>query len=125
MFTLPATTCDVGELLSSAHAVEKTENRRCLLKTISSLRLLARQGMGIRGSGDERDSNVNQCIQEKARNEPKVTSNMHKLHDFNDSNPSQLMQWLGLVGFWPDQLAAKVITCVGVVFYAYTMHIRT
>ena len=31
ILTLPATTTDVGELLSSAHAKEKALNRHCLL----------------------------------------------------------------------------------------------
>ena len=38
VFTLPATTRDVGEALSAAHALEETENRWCLLKILSNLR---------------------------------------------------------------------------------------
>ena len=34
VLTLPATTRDVGELLSSAHAHEKAVNHRCLVKVI-------------------------------------------------------------------------------------------
>ena len=60
VLTLPASTGDVGELLSSAHAREKAANRHCLLKVISTLRFLARQGCAIRGHGDETDGNFHQ-----------------------------------------------------------------
>ena len=40
VLTLPATTKDIGELLSSAHASEKATNRWCLLKILSNLRFL-------------------------------------------------------------------------------------
>ena len=41
VFTLPATTPDIGEVLSTVHAQEKFENRQCLLKILSNLRFLA------------------------------------------------------------------------------------
>ena len=43
IITLPATTLDVGEMLSKAHAQEKSENRQVLLTILSNLRFLARQ----------------------------------------------------------------------------------
>ena len=45
--TLPATTRDVGELLSGMHAKEKIENRQCFLKILSNLRFVASQGCAI------------------------------------------------------------------------------
>ena len=62
LLTLPTTTRDVEELLSSAHAHEKAVNRRCLLKVISTLRFLARQGCAIRGHGDETDWSFYQLL---------------------------------------------------------------
>ena len=47
---------DIGEILSKQHALEKSSNRIYLLKVLSSLRFLARQGLPLRGDGDERDS---------------------------------------------------------------------
>ena len=41
---LPSTCPDVGEMLSSQLAQEREENRECLLKIISNLKFLARQG---------------------------------------------------------------------------------
>ena len=57
IITLPATTSDVGEMLSKAHAQEKSENRQVLLTILSNLRFLARQACAIRGDGNENDSN--------------------------------------------------------------------
>ena len=59
--TLPATTGDVGELLSGVHAQE-IENRQCFLKILSNLRFVARQGCAIRGHGDETDGNFYQLL---------------------------------------------------------------
>ena len=42
---------------AEAHSKEKRDNRECLLKILSSVRLLARQGLALRGDGDESDSN--------------------------------------------------------------------
>jgi len=40
VITLPATTSDVAESLSTQHLREKLERRQCLLKTLSSIRFL-------------------------------------------------------------------------------------
>ena len=50
--TLPKSTKDIGETLSERHSNEKSENRRCLLKIISNIHFLARQGLPLRGDGD-------------------------------------------------------------------------
>ena len=42
--TLPNTTEDIGETLSTQHNEDKLNKRDCLLKTLSSLRFLGRQG---------------------------------------------------------------------------------
>lgn len=49
MVTLPATTSDVGDLLSSSYASQKQANREYLLKLIQNVRFLARQGLALRG----------------------------------------------------------------------------
>ena len=66
METLPKTTGDIGELLSSAHSNEKACNRKNLMTVARCLRFLARQGMAIRGDGDEMDSNFHQLLLLKA-----------------------------------------------------------
>ena len=79
LLKLPASTRDVGELLSSAHAQEKAVNRHCLLKIISTLRFLARQGCAIRGHGDESDGNFHQLLKLRGEEDEMVIpiANVH------------------------------------------------
>ena len=72
IITLPRQTRDVGELLSSAHATEKEENRRCLRKILSNIRFLARQGLPLRGDQDESDGNFIQLLKLRGEDDPKL-----------------------------------------------------
>eukprot|EP00731_Ephydatia_muelleri_P000004 Em0001g4a len=60
--TLPKMTGDIGELLSSAHAKKKASNRKNLMTVAECLMFVARQGLAIRGDGDEMDSNFYQLL---------------------------------------------------------------
>ena len=53
IFTLPSTTKDIGEALSRQHEQGMLENRHCFLKVLSNIRFLARQGLPLRGDGNE------------------------------------------------------------------------
>ena len=61
MVTLPKSTSDVSELLSSAHKNEKEEARAILKIIVSSICFLARQGLALRGH-DEANSNFVQLL---------------------------------------------------------------
>ena len=50
-----ASRVDVGDMLSKEAATLKQQNRQYLLRLLSSLRYLARQGLPLRGDGDETD----------------------------------------------------------------------
>ena len=65
VITLPKTTVDIGEQLSLQHAREKECNRKYFLHILSCIKYLVRQGLALRGDGDERDSNIFQLL--KAR----------------------------------------------------------
>ena len=65
MITIPATTRDIGEQLSQIHSQEKATNRRMFLKILSSIRYLARQGLALRGDGDEHNGNFLQLLKLK------------------------------------------------------------
>ncbi len=52
VMVIPATCSDMGEMLSREHAQEKSENRQCLLRTLSNIRFLSRQGLALRDHGD-------------------------------------------------------------------------
>lgn len=54
------TTVDEGELLSAAQQQEKTKNHKMFI--IMVLRLLAPQGLALRGNGDETSSNFYQLL---------------------------------------------------------------
>lgn len=64
MFTLPATTRHVGELLSTQVVEDRKRNRASLLHILRALRFLARQGLPLRGSAltKEFDSNLSQLL---------------------------------------------------------------
>ena len=70
--TLPATTQDIGEQLSSQHARQKELNRRMLLKIISCVHFLARQGLPLRGDGDEKNSNFIALLSLREEDDPAI-----------------------------------------------------
>ena len=55
--SLPKAFGDIGEKMSKTHSEEKSDNRDCLRKILSSIRFLARQGISLRGDDDESDGN--------------------------------------------------------------------
>lgn len=72
MVTLPATTQDIGEQLSHQHAQEKKQNQEMLLKIISCIRFLARQGLPLRGDGDETNSNFLALLLLRGEDDPRI-----------------------------------------------------
>ena len=65
VITIPSTTRDIGEQQSQIHCQKKATNRRMFLKVLSSIRYLARQGLALRGDGDEQDRNFLQLLKLK------------------------------------------------------------
>ena len=59
-----ALTCrvDIGDMLSQQCASQKRENHEYLLKVLSAVHFLARQGLALGGDGDEEDSNLHQLL---------------------------------------------------------------
>ena len=70
--TLPGTTSDVGEMLSSQLAKERLERRKCFLKLLSNARFLSRQGLAFRGDGEESDSNFMRLIHLRSEDNTKL-----------------------------------------------------
>ena len=60
--TVPSCYKDCAEMLSSQHAKEKADSRHMLLKILSNVRFLARQGLPLRGSSQGDDSNFIQLL---------------------------------------------------------------
>ena len=63
---------DVGESLSTQHAKEKLERRKCFLKILQNVRFLARQGLPLRGDGKEEDSNFKQLLKLRGTDNPRI-----------------------------------------------------
>ena len=58
---LPQQVRDIGEVLSNEHRQEKAMNRKMFMMILQTLSFLARQGLAIRGHGDE-NSNFHQLL---------------------------------------------------------------
>ena len=87
---IPKTTKDVGEMLSSAYAQQKAENREMLKIILSSIRFLGRQGLAFRGRfkagddvsvGGEVDSNFVQLLKTRAEDNLKLLKWIEKSRD--------------------------------------------
>ena len=66
MITIPATTPNIGEMLSNQHAISKGKNREALHQIFTAIRFLCRQGLALRGDGCEKDGNFTQLLLMKA-----------------------------------------------------------
>ncbi len=78
VIVLPATCPDVGEMLSTELASPKRDNRQCLLKILSNLQFLARQGLPLRGDGSDADSNFTQLLVLRGQDDPRIAEWMAK-----------------------------------------------
>ena len=81
VITLPKTTRDIGKLTSSAHAAEKRKNQQCLVTIAENIRFLARQGIALRGDGDESNSNFVQLLHLRAIDQPQLNAWLERKTD--------------------------------------------
>lgn len=63
---------NIGETLLQQHATEKEGNRKILLKIISKIRFLSRQGLAFRGDGSESDGNYLQLLKLRGEEDPSL-----------------------------------------------------
>ena len=70
LIEIPKSTEDVSEMIKSNSTEVKSQNRACLIKFISCLRYLARQGLPLRGHGNDQDSNFKQLLTCRAEDDP-------------------------------------------------------
>ena len=75
MIILPASTGNVGEMLSRAHAQERLLNRDYLLKVFQNIQFLARQGIALRGH-DEQNSNFIQLLHLRSDDDHKILDSL-------------------------------------------------
>ena len=88
VFSLPASTKHIGVHLSQQYAEELENNGMILLSILKSIRYLARQGLALRGDGDESDGNFNQLLKlpedEKMIDWLKRKCNKYTSHDIQN-----------------------------------------
>jgi len=89
---------NVSESLSAQLSKEKLEHRRCFLKILSNIRFLGRQGLPLRGHGDEEDSNYLQLMKLRAEDDLKINDWLKKKTDKYTSPDSQneILKIMGL-----------------------------
>eukprot|EP00731_Ephydatia_muelleri_P008502 Em0004g840a len=78
LVTIPETTRDIGEMLSTAHAEGKKISGQCLVTIAENIRFLARQGIALRGDEDEKDSNFIQLLHLLAIKQPELINWMQQ-----------------------------------------------
>ena len=78
---LPLMTKDVGEALSEEHKKEKVENQTMLLKIISTIRFLCRQGLPVPGHDGGMDSNFMQTLKWQSENDRMLALWLEKKKD--------------------------------------------
>ena len=76
MITIPATTPNIGEMLSNQHSTSKGRNREALHQIFTAIRFLCRQGLALRGDGCEKDGNFTQLLLLKAELDPNQQESM-------------------------------------------------
>ena len=95
---------DVGEMLSSQHAKEKEVNREYFLNVLSTIRLLARQGLPLRGNAHEKDSNFYQLMLLLAEKVPTINTMVDKKH-FKYTSMKFKMNYYAS---WPNKFCAQL-----------------
>ena len=81
---IPSTCRDVGDMLVKQHKQEKKDNRQCLLKILSNVQILTKQGLPFHGDGKEIDSNFIQLLKLRGLDDPRIDSWLSK------KNPSSI-----------------------------------
>lgn len=78
---LPKTTGKVGEMLSSTLSAQKRTSRQYMWKVAQSVNFLARQGIPLRGDGNERDSNFMQLLYLCGADDPQFLAGLQQPHE--------------------------------------------
>ena len=90
MVGVPSCYNDIAEHLSQQHSSDKRNNRQCLLKILSNLRFLSRQGISLRGDDQELNSNFTQLLILRGEDDPRIDtwlnrkSNKYTSHDIQN-----------------------------------------
>ena len=75
---LPATTTHIVVHLSQQYALQIEQNKRMLMKVLSSIRFLSRQGLAFRGHDDDGDGNLIQVLRLLGEDDGEVSEWLQK-----------------------------------------------
>ena len=80
MLSTALTTKDIAEQLSAQHKREKMVRRRNLLKILSRVYFLARQGLPLRGYSNDKNSNLYQLLTFRGQDDPELLHWIERKH---------------------------------------------
>ena len=78
LLAVPKSTHDISLALEKNLSNVQRQNRESLLKVISSVRYLAHQVLPLRGKKDDKESNFQQLLKLRARNDPVFTESLKR-----------------------------------------------
>lgn len=79
----------IDEILSQTAAAQKRENSRCLMKLLENIVFLGRQGLALRGDGDDKTGNFYQLVLLRAKDDPALLKWVNKTYDRHMSPQAQ------------------------------------
>ena len=71
----------IDELMSDAVAAEKKENTRCSMKILQNVVFLGKQGLALRGDGDDKSGNFYQLVLLRALDDPSLLRWLNRSYD--------------------------------------------
>ena len=82
LIEIPRSSKDVSHMINQGLCETQNQNRSALVKIISALRYLARQGLPLRGHGNDIDSNFKQLLKYRAEDDPAFANWLKKKENF-------------------------------------------
>ena len=71
----------IDELMSDAVAAEKKENTCCSMKILQNVVFLGKQGLALRGDGDDKSGNFYQLVLLRALDDPSLLRWLNRSYD--------------------------------------------
>ena len=75
--------------MPDAIATEKNENTRCLKKILYNVIFLGRQGLALRGDGDDKSGNLHQLMFIRALGDPSLLKLINRSYERHMSSTSK------------------------------------
>lgn len=106
---IPKTQPDIAEITNAAIKKTRLENRQCFAKVIESLQYLARQGIAIRGTEDDKESNFVQLLKLRSKDDISLTKWIESKGDNYCSHDIQNE----ILGIMANQVIRSLVSDIG------------